>query len=348
MSEFVVLIPAYNPDQKLVRVVQSLVDEKVPVVVVDDGSSAEHRTYFDEVSRLDGVKVLRHVVNLGKGAALKMAMNDIAVHHPERAGVVTADADGQHTTADILKVGAALCKERNAIVLGVRSFEGKIPFRSRLGNAVTKQVFNFLTGLKVEDTQTGLRGVPMSFIPNYLGIKRNRYEFELEQLVKTKRFGHRIVQVPIESVYLDDNRGSHFNPLLDSARIYFVLLRFVSSSILAGCLDYIIFMICFGITANIATSQYIARTLSGAFNYSVNRRKVFYSRTPIRNSLPKYILLALFLASCSYFLIRGFVGLGVAVAIAKPVSEAILFVISFGMQRSLVFVRITDDEDGND
>lgn len=342
MTDFVVLIPAYNPDERLSVLVRALVERQCVVVIVDDGSVEASAPVFEQVSSLPHVTVLRHVVNLGKGAALKTAMNYIAVHYGDKNGIVSADADGQHAVEDILKIGAALSSTPNALILGARSFRSDIPFRSRFGNVLTRRIFNFLTGLNLTDTQTGLRGVPMEFVPKYLGVRPNGYEFELEQLIRSKRYHHPIVQVPIVSIYIDDNEHSHFNPFLDSARIYFVFIRFISSSLMAAILDYLMFMLVYSITHNILASQYIARGVSGTFNYTMNRRRVFYSRTSIWSSLPKYIVLAVLLAFCSYVLISGLVEMDMPVAMAKPLAEAILFVISFGLQRSLVFERISE------
>jgi glycosyltransferase involved in cell wall biosynthesis len=336
-GNFVVLIPAYNPDTKLLTLVEALLEQDCRVVVVDDGSLDTSREIFDTLKSMKEVDLLAHAVNLGKGAALKTGLNHIAVHEPRLDGVVCADADGQHSVKDILLMGKTLAENPGSLGLGVRTFHREIPFRSRFGNILTKHLLRFLTGLNIQDTQTGLRAVPMSFIPQCLHIRSNRYELELEMLLLTKQHHVPIVQVPIDTIYIDDNQSSHFNVLKDSAKIYFVLFRFVFSSLLAALLDYAIFMAVFVMTANVLASQYVARTLSGLFNFTVNRKLVFPSKSNLYTTLAKYVLLAIVLAYCSFLLITYFVWLGMPVALAKPLAEGCLFLVSFSIQRSLVF-----------
>ena len=351
LKNFIVLIPAYNPDQALSRLTQSLLDAGCRVVLVDDGSTkpesqvvfvgARHDSPEPSVgARHDSpVTVLKQVVNLGKGAALKLGLNHIAVHFPDAVGVVTADADGQHVVSDILKVGETLTQHPHDLVLGVRSFDTKVPFRSRFGNSLTRTIFNFVTGLKLLDTQTGLRGIPMGQIPTYLAIYSNRYEFELDMLLRAKHQGYLVQQVLIQSIYINNNQSSHFNPLLDSMRIYFVLFRFILASVLAFVLDYSIFMMTYGMTQNLLLSQYVARIISGTVNYTMNKQGVFSSKVSVAQSLPRYVILAVVLGFCSYLLIDFSVSMGVSVALAKPLAEALLFLASFSIQRHFVFSR---------
>ena len=338
LNNFMVLIPAYNPDEALFSLVQSLLAASCQVVLVDDGSTKpESRAVLQRCEEILKVKVLRQYVNLGKGAALKLGLNHIAVEFAGVCGVVTADADGQHVVADIVRVGQALVQNPDDLVLGVRSFDTKVPFRSRFGNSLTRFIFNFVTGLKLLDTQTGLRGIPIGQISTYLKIHSNRYEFELDMLLQAKHHGYLVQQVLIQSIYINNNQSSHFNPLLDSMRIYFVLFRFILASILAFVVDYTIFMMSFGVTQNLLLSQYAARFISGGVNYTMNKRSVFSSKVSVARSLPRYVVLAVVLGFCSYLLIDFLVGMGISVALAKPLAEGLLFVASFSIQRHFVF-----------
>ena len=128
----IVLIPAYEPDGSLIQVLKELEERGFVRVVVDDGSSAKCQTVFDEVS--GHAVLLRHEVNKGKGEALKTGMRYIAEHFPEDSIVVTADADGQHTVPDIERITLGVGETPDALVLGSRKMEGKVPLRSRFGN----------------------------------------------------------------------------------------------------------------------------------------------------------------------------------------------------------------------
>ena len=222
---YAVLIPAYNPDHRLIEIVDELVVGEGPAVVVDDGSAPRCRPVFDEISRRGAVTVLRHAANRGKGRALKTGLAHILRAHPDLAGAVLMDADGQHAVGDLRRVGARLEAGGRVLVIGERSLSPNVPFRSRLGNSCTRFLFSALTGVKIRDTQTGLRAIPMSLIPEFAALGGERYEYEMEMLCHCCAHAIPIVEVPIETRYFDDNRASSFNPPVDSARIIWTLLR---------------------------------------------------------------------------------------------------------------------------
>jgi glycosyltransferase involved in cell wall biosynthesis len=217
---YAVLVPAFEPDARLPAIVTA-VAAGLPraVVVVDDGSSAGSAVHFQGLHALERVVVLHHGGNRGKGAAIKTGLRCIRERYPDAAGVVTADADGQHTPEDILKVGDHLLRRRDSLILGERSLVGDVPVLSRAGNALTKMVFNLATGLRLSDTQTGLRGIPPGLVPDILRIDGSRYEFELDVLFLCRERGVPIVGVDIKTVYIDGNGSSHFRPVRDSVLI---------------------------------------------------------------------------------------------------------------------------------
>lgn len=235
LASLCVLIPAWQPGPALPSLIDDLSKRGFGrLLLVDDGSSAACETIFAEIATLGVVDLCRHSVNLGKGLALKTGFSRILQAHPDLLGVITADADGQHTPEDIEKVARALLSAAPRPVLGSRSFGQAVPRRSRVGNTLTRAVFGLLTGVHLSDTQTGLRGLPLALLPELLALRGKRYEYEMTMLAHLCRSGRTPLQVPIATVYLDGNRESHFHPLWDSVRIYFVLLRFYASSLLAG------------------------------------------------------------------------------------------------------------------
>lgn len=214
IDDVVVLIPAYQPDEKLRAFVEQLKEGFAHVVVVDDGST-EGREVFAQVRPLVDA-VLVHEVNRGKGAALKTGLKWIYESLPEAKGVVTADADGQHRPPDVARVAEAVRTRPGGLVLGVRAFVGKVPFRSLLGNYWTIFFFWLFTGLLIRDTQTGLRGIPRALVPRLLELKGERYEYEMRMLVDARKHPEKPLQLPIETVYIDGNKSSHFHPLRDT------------------------------------------------------------------------------------------------------------------------------------
>ena len=343
LGSLAVLIPAWQPELRLMELVRGLVAAGFGwVVVVDDGSRAACAPLFAELAALERVVVLRHAVNLGKGRALKTGFNyvlNLAAGEGRLTGVVTADADGQHTPEDIVRVGEALLGAGERAVLGVRSFAGEVPLRSRVGNLLTRRVFAFLTGTKITDTQTGLRGLPLGTLPALLALDGERYEYEMTMLAHLCRGGPRPLEVPIATVYLDNNRGSHFDPVWDSMRIWFVLLRFYASSLLAAGLDLLLFTVCFWLTGAVLLSVVVGR-LSSLVNFWVNRRFVFHNQGPVPGPLWRYYVLAVLVGAASYGLILTLhTYAGWPVLASKVCVDVLLSLVSFSAQRTFVFRR---------
>jgi putative flippase GtrA len=316
--------------------------EPLAIIVVDDGSGTEFRDIFNELDRRPGVQIMRHAVNLGKGAALKTGFNYALCTYPELIGVVTADADGQHRQEDIIRIGERLTADPSVLVLGVREFDRSVPFRSRAGNVLTRMAVRFLMGEAIADTQTGLRGVPASLLPQLLLVASSGYEFELDMLITAKHHGCRVIQEPIATIYQDGNRSSHFNPLLDSMKIYFVLMRFSALSLLTAVLDNIVFFLVFLASGRVGPAQVAGRAAAVLFNYGAARRAVFLSRERHAVVLPRYLLLVVCSGIVSYGLI-GFLNdrMSVPVIWAKITAESILFIANFLIKRDLVVTRST-------
>tara|TARA_R110002096_G_scaffold173781_2_gene348072 strand:+ start:242225 stop:243382 length:1158 start_codon:yes stop_codon:yes gene_type:complete len=339
VSGLTVLIPAYKPSKELIPLIRSILETRFGwVVVVDDGSGAEFNAIFQELDAMEGVTVLHHAVNLGKGVALRYGLNHIAVYAPETQGVITADADGQHLPEDILKVGHKLLENPNVLVMGSRNFQGDVPLRSRFGNVMTQYVFKVFAPSKLSDTQTGLRGIPLSLIPNLLVVPGDRYEYEMRMLIELKMQGVEMVECPIETVYEDDNESSHFRAVRDSMKIYSVFTRFLLISFTTFLIDVIVFSIVDWTTNNIALSMVIARLVAGVYQFTVVRGFVFKSNRSVVSSAFWYALLVAASGLVSYALITAATLVSsVDVVVLKVVSETLLIIANFSIQRLLIF-----------
>ncbi|MDO4543301.1 MAG: bifunctional glycosyltransferase family 2/GtrA family protein [Clostridia bacterium] len=303
-----VVIPAYKPDEKLKRVVVELKEKTdYPIIIVDDGSSPSCQPLFDELEQY--ATVLHHEVNRGKGRAMKTAFSYIYENFPHDEGLVTVDADGQHLTPDIIAVAEMWKNNRDSLITGSRRFTGKVPFKSRAGNAITRTVFAIATGKKVYDTQTGLRAFSVSLIPTMVELKGERYEYEITQLLHCTRYKIPIIEVPIDTVYIKDNESSHFHAFRDSWRIYKIILMFISSSLLSFCLELILASIINIFALQIASldpvmrvfiSTGIPRVISSLFNYMFNRKLVFESND--RASILRFAIVAVFIYGLHYAL----------------------------------------------
>lgn len=223
----IALIPAFEPADNLLNLVILLSDAHFQVVLVDDGSGENYRRIFSTAKRF--ADVLIHETNKGKGAALKTGLAFIKKHYPENSIVVSLDADGQHSVEDAIKVAQAAAIDRESLILGSRSFCGDVPKRSRFGNSVTRVVFKTVTGSSVSDTQTGLRAFGAQLIPFMLNVDGQRYEYEMNVLLKCARNKLPIKEVEIATIYFNNNEGSHFSTLKDSFRIYCGIIFFTIS-----------------------------------------------------------------------------------------------------------------------
>ncbi|HJT87540.1 MAG TPA: glycosyltransferase [Bryobacteraceae bacterium] len=345
LARIAVLIPVWQPDYRLCDLVSQLVDAGFgAILVVDDGSDMRHDRVFRSVlpnlsiASRSRVHVLRHAENLGKGRALKTGLLYFARHLPGYTGIVTADADGQHRREDILKVAGRLEREGARFVMGSRNLSGRsIPARSLAGNMLTRGIFTALTGTRLRDTQSGLRGIPAGLVNTLLSLEGERYEYEMNVLVHVAQ-ASQIVEVPVEAVYLDGNESSHFHPFRDSMRICFLLLRFAASSLIAAALDFAIFIGAFVLTSNVPWSMIAGRT-SSIVNFALNRRYVFHGHGSIAAPIAKYYALAAVSGFAAYLGILLLRGHHVNTVIAKAVVETVLWFVSFSIQRSVVFPR---------
>lgn len=347
MSQYlkIALIPAYNPEECLIQVVQQLREKGFWILIVDDGSDKEHKPIFQEIFDAGNVLILTHETNMGKGRALKTGMAYIQNHIAENYVVVTADADGQHSVKDVEMVWKEAKKHPGCLVLGSRKIQKGTLLKSRIGNQITRIVYMLITSARIYDTQTGLRAFDKTLLSELLAIPGERYEYEMNVLLVCSRKKISLREIGVETIYINDNAGSHFNPLRDSYRIYKEILRFSASSIVSFILDYGIYSLFLWLTAGFSKSislflsNVIARIMSGCFNYQVNRNLVFQEKTDSGRSAAQYVLLATGILAGNTILLEVFIHLGMNQYIGKLCTELIFFIISWFIQRTFIFRR---------
>ncbi len=334
-SKRIVLIPAYCPDEKLITLVQTLKNMDLTIVVVNDGSKSEHKEIFETVGRY--ATVLTHETNRGKGAALKTGLEYIKDTFTIPYVTVTADADGQHLPEDILLVCEKAESKIGSLILGSRIIGKNAPLRSHIGNGITRLVFRLSTGMKIYDTQTGLRAFSSGLVDYMLSIEGERYEYEMNVLLHLRQQNINAEEVQIKTVYLDNNSSSHFNPIKDSFKIYREILRFSASSLLSFVIDYSLFCILMVLTGMTVLSNVLARIISAAVNFSLNRKLVFMSRGHIWKSAVKYFLLAVTILVFNTCILKLLIAGGLSYMLAKIITETLMFFFSWTIQRLFVF-----------
>lgn len=377
MNKTVILIPSLNPDDKLVEYVERLHESGFDkIIVVNDGSSDEYDPFFDRASENGRCTVLRHEVNRGKGAALKTGMTYYLEHYsgkdgnPACSGIVTGDADGQHSIEDTLKLAGRLENEQDGLILGCRDFsQSDVPARSRFGNRTTSVVFKLTHGQWVSDTQTGLRAIPDALVEVFSKTGGERYEYEMNMLIECAERGIPIKEETIKTIYIDDNSGSHFHAVRDSIRIYKVILKKIAGYCVSGCISFGLDILLFRIMDKyvmphaqglkdmlapsmwLAVSTYasaaVARLLSSLENFFANKKYVFRKNGGAAGSMVKYIILAVILyllSSTSVAVMRNI--FRTDATIIKMLTDSLLMLVSYTVQRKWVFKKDTKELDG--
>ncbi|MCR5688224.1 MAG: bifunctional glycosyltransferase family 2/GtrA family protein [Lachnospiraceae bacterium] len=350
---YLIVIPALNPGDGLIQYVEDLLSGGYKhILVVDDGSRDGCRYIFDAIAGKEGCEVLRHEVNMGKGRALKDAMVRYLSSYAgdgSFGGIITADSDGQHTVEDVGKVASALNESPESLILGARDFNaGNVPPKSRFGNKCTIVALRLFIGGSISDTQTGLRGIPDSMIERFSKLSGERFEYETVMLTDAIHGHLPIREVPIKTVYINNNSETHFNPIKDSVRIYSVILgtffRYSLSSLSSFVVDYALFLGIYHLLTGSGTgtgravwlATASARVCSSLFNYTLNKKVVFRSRRgPV--TLLLYYTLCVTQAACSAALVNLLGSVSVPVSAAKIIVDCILFVISYRVQKGLIF-----------
>ena len=358
-QDAVILIPSLEPDERLPAYIRRLKDAGFGrIVVVDDGSPESYQPIFREIEQVEDTTVLHHEVNRGKGVALKTGYRWIMENLGDSVvGVITADADGQHTVEDCMLLAEKLQDGQKALYLGSRNFrQENIPPKSRFGNRLTSAVFKVLYGQYLPDTQTGLRAFRREELPFMIDVEGERFEYEMKVLIACSRAKIPIIPVTIETIYENDNEGTHFHPVKDSIRIYKVILgdffKFMASSLTSVLVDQGLFnLLNLVVFANgvekkpdlILISTVIARVFSSVFNFWMNRKVVFKHKGNAGKTFLRYVILSviIMLLSAGGTWLIGRTGLSSTVA--KLITDTLLYFVSYRVQASWVFREDTNE-----
>lgn len=351
----IILIPSLEPTLALVELVDSLQYElpTAHILIVDDGSGPEYQAVFNVVDR-GNVTVIGYGANRGKGYALRFGFQWCMENAPGEV-VVCADSDGQHKPADIAKVADTAQTRPDAVVLGVRAFHGKVPVRSRFGNWASALFFRLATGVRVSDTQTGLRAYGAQQLPTLLKVPGDRFEWELNALLAAADSKQEIIQVPIDTVYEDGNSGSHFRPVTDSLRVFWPLISFAAVGLGCWLLETFIFVMLSSVlgmsgSVGLAFAVVLSRVASGSVNFLANKHKVFgdTSREGTRRQAVQYGILAVALLSITIVGVDVLAWIGLVPWLAKVIFDLCCFMLSFTVQRRWIFRRGTREDGDHD
>lgn len=354
-QQLAIVIPSLDPTDALVFYVQDLLAQGFAhIYIVNDGSHPSYAPLYQQLCAPTECTLLSHGENRGKGAALKTAYRHIANTFPQCQGVITADSDGQHAVKDVCRLADSLSTAPGTLLLGGRSFSGKnVPFKSWLGNRITSSVFLALHGTWVQDTQTGLRGFDASLLQEMLEIQGERFEYEMAVLATCTRKKIPVKFIPIDTIYINGNAGSHFRSVSDSLRIGSVLFgclcRFLLSSGLSCTVDIIL---CWSLLhllsatvgsplLRIGLSVVLARTISLGVNYTLNKTCVFHASSQTYHCFARYLLLAIAnMIALTCLIYCGHMWLGLSEQLVFVMAGAVLFLANYQLQRVWVFPNV--------
>jgi glycosyltransferase involved in cell wall biosynthesis len=223
-----VLIPTYNNERTLKRVIDGVLKYSNKVIIINDGSTDNTAKILESYSNLEIVTIAD---NIGKGHALREGFNKASALGYHFA--ITIDSDGQHYPEDIPKFVETLHESENKqlLLIGARNMDqAGIPGKSSFGNKFSNFWFWFETGIRLTDTQSGFRLYPLKAIEN-LNLYTPKFELEIEVIVKAAWNGIEVKNIPIQILYDKHERISHFRPFKDFTRIsilntYLVFLTF--------------------------------------------------------------------------------------------------------------------------
>ena len=348
--------PAFPKKSRIFVLLQEIRIARVLAVI----APVRFRGYTDRLGAPE-IHLLHHEVNRGKGAALKTAFRWFLDNCPEGAGVVTVDGDNQHHPEDT----RACCEkmlETGHCILGCRDFTlDHVPNRSRFGNHTTSLVFKTFVGMTISDTQTGLRALPREAVEELVDVAGDRFEYETNMLLAFKEKAIPFEENKIRTVYIEENKSSHFRTFVDSWRIYKLILahffRYTINSIVCAAVDTGLFTLFtallkkalegFALTAAAGVG---ARVISSLLNFFLNKKLVFRTNADTGKTLLRYyclavpqMLLQILLTDGAYVLFH-VKPTGVLHTLIYVVVMILLYIIGYMIQQRWVFAPQKQNE----
>ena len=359
MDNIILIIPTYEPDEKLIKTVRAMHAEGFEkILLVNDGSGPAYDCIFDRLSQeFPNDTILSHEKNLGKGRALKTAFSYVNENLKGILGAVTADGDGQHEAGDVMRVAKRLSENNDSVIIGCRDFENaQVPGKSKAGHGLVSGILGRLFNISASDSQSGLRGIPFKYLEKFATeIEGERFEYETVMFIYMKNEGIPFEEIKIKAVYEDGNKSTHYRALADPLRVGRSIFRQVPiakqllSSLVCAVVDIGLFRLFDAVLpeneSNTAVHLFfataIARVISAVLNYSINRLYVFRSRAGVASSFVKYAMLAAVQMTLSWLGTTGVTMLtgatGLPRTLLKFSVDICLFFLSYFVQKKWVF-----------
>lgn len=336
-----VIITIYKKDRKTIELCSKLCELGAEhIVVVNDGLNTGDE-YFNELISL-GCHIVTLEKGSGKGTCIKAGAKYAYENIFNLTGFITADADGEHTAEDIMKISRALYMRPDNLILGKRdTAKSKMSVGHRIGHKAASAYFKVITGVKCKDTTTGLRGIPATLYDIVINTKGKRFEYEMNFLTKCADLKIPFYNVNIVTVEQPDSE-SNYRLIKDTFLIYKTPLKFATASVGCTAVDLILFTIFTYILPaslhwNVALATLMARVVSGSMNFMINRRVIFENNNKAKNQVLKFFILFFCIMCASTIFVSLLSFIPVPATIIKAIVDLLLWEVNYTVQRKWVF-----------
>lgn len=345
MKDSVVIIPVSSPGDKLNGYIASIIECGYKVILVFDGCEPDNIFHVNE-----SCIILRNAVSQGVGRAVKTGVNYILTRLPECKCAVIADDTCTYSTEDIALCEDSALSDPAAIVLGSRKLtKTSVPFKARFINNSFRIMFRTLCGINIKDSRTSLRAFSRNLMADIMGVQGEGSDFMVNMLLYTKQRNIPITEAAVDAQYFPAPKKPLMNNLADLLNIFFVFIKFMVTSLSSFVIDLLAFTLFVNIFKGfIASPQYyilystiLSRVISAFVNFSLNKYTVFKNKGRTLKTFIKYASLCavqLLVSSTLVFVVYDKIFAGaVSESIIKIFVDAILFFVSFQVQREWVF-----------
>lgn len=323
-SEIVVLIPAYNPEERIINYVKELKEKGYTVIIVNDGSDKKHHVLFE--SLVDDCKIINCPYSKGKGNAIKKGLSFIKVHNQDKKGVCILEED--YPIDKIEKLNGL--------------YEQNIFFVHTKGKRFLSKIFSMIYHQEFKNVDSSLLGFSMKYIDQMLEVDENCYEVQalidcVQREIEVKEI---VVQQNNEYFHLKNKEGNILYV------IFLHLFRFISSSIISSVIDVLLAWLLLDVLKiwmtsdfwRIAIASLVARIISTIENYVYNKKIVFKERTESKQTGRRFLVLTVVITVLSTLFVYGASSLNImSEKLAKPVGDLLLFLLSYNVQMKWVF-----------
>lgn len=326
-SEMVILMPVYNPDERIVNYVKKLKENNYQVVLINDGSKSEYHSLFEKM--VHDCKIISYPFFKGKGYAIKEGIHYIKEHLQDKKGIIILENE-----YDLIHI--------NHIRTLINKNSQKMWVVHHKGKRFLTKLFSMIYNKEFIDVDSELFAFSMNYIDQMMAVDENCYE--VQSLIQSVQNNQEIEEIQLE------NKQEPFHLKNKTIQIMYViflhLIRFISSSIISSVIDVLLAWILLDILKlwmtsdfwRIALSSLIARILSTIVNYVINKKYVFKGKNNSKQTAIRFLILTIVITILSTLFVYAASSLHImSEKLAKPVGDLLLFLLSYSAQTKWVF-----------